>query len=104
MRKDYPITQGQLCHRTDDLMDEMTPRLKKRGLDKEEGLMFLNLGPAHPASHGTICTFVALDGESILCAVSEIGYLHRGFENRVKTILTIKLFLIPTASITALRF
>ena len=80
LRKDYPITQGQLCHRTDDLMDEMTPRLKKRGLDKEEGLMFLNLGPAHPASHGTIRTFVALDGESISCAVSEIGYLHRGFE------------------------
>lgn len=80
LRKDYPITKGQLCHRSDDLMDEMTPRLKKKGLDKEEGLMFLNLGPAHPASHGTIRNFVALDGESIVCAVSEIGYLHRGFE------------------------
>jgi len=80
LRKDYPITKGQLCHRSDDLMDEMTPLLKKKGLDKEESLMFLNLGPAHPASHGTIRTFVALDGEIIKCAVSEIGYLHRGFE------------------------
>ncbi|WP_438874154.1 NADH dehydrogenase (quinone) subunit D [Sulfurospirillum oryzae] len=80
LRKDYPITQGQLCHKSDDLMDEMTPRLKTKGYTSQEELMFLNLGPAHPASHGTIRTFVALDGENITCAVSEIGYLHRGFE------------------------
>lgn len=80
LRKDYPITQGQLCHKSDDLMDEMNPRLKTKGYTSQEELMFLNLGPAHPASHGTIRTFVALDGENITCAVSEIGYLHRGFE------------------------
>lgn len=80
LRKDYPITEGQVCHRSDDLMDEMTPRLKTKGYTSHEELMFLNLGPAHPASHGTIRTFVALDGENITCAVSEIGYLHRGFE------------------------
>jgi len=80
LRKDYPITKGQLCHKSDDLMDEMTPRLKTKGYTAHEELMFLNLGPAHPASHGTIRTFVALDGENIICAVSEIGYLHRGFE------------------------
>ena len=43
-------------------------------------LMFLNIGPAHPVSHGTLRTFVALDGETIAAAVAEIGYLHRGFE------------------------
>lgn len=80
LRKDYPITQGQLCHQSDTLMDEMTPRLKAKGYTSHEDLMFLNLGPAHPASHGTIRTFVALDGENITSAVSEIGYLHRGFE------------------------
>ena len=80
LRKDYPITQGQLCHQSDDLMDEMTPRLKTKGYTSHEELMFLNLGPAHPASHGTIRTFVALNGENISCAISEIGYLHRGFE------------------------
>ncbi|WP_331775440.1 NADH-quinone oxidoreductase subunit D [Sulfurospirillum sp. 1612] len=80
LRKDYPITKGQLCTQTDDLMDEMNPRLKEKGYDSAEDLMLLNLGPAHPASHGTIRTFVALEGESIVTAVSEIGYLHRGFE------------------------
>lgn len=43
-------------------------------------LMFLNIGPAHPVSHGTLRVFAALDGETIAAAVSEIGYLHRGFE------------------------
>ena len=80
LRKDYPITKGQLCHQTDDLMDEMAPKLKAKGHEKNEDLMFLNIGPAHPASHGTIRTFAALDGETVVCAVSEIGYLHRGFE------------------------
>jgi NADH dehydrogenase I D subunit len=48
--------------------------------DLHTDLMFLNLGPSHPASHGTLRAFVALDGETIAAAVTEIGYLHRGFE------------------------
>jgi len=80
LRKDYPKTKGQLCTKTDDLMDEMIPLLEKKGYKSHNDLMFLNLGPAHPASHGTIRSFVALDGETIVGAVSEIGYLHRGFE------------------------
>lgn len=80
LRKDYPITKGQWCTKTDDLMDEMIPKLEKKGYKSHNDLMFLNLGPAHPASHGTIRNFVALDGENIVSAVSEIGYLHRGFE------------------------
>lgn len=80
LRKDYPITQGQLCTKSDDLMDEMNKRLDEKGILDREDLMFLNLGPAHPASHGTIRSLVALEGESIISAVSEIGYLHRGFE------------------------
>lgn len=53
--------------------------------DLHTDLMFLNLGPSHPASHGTLRTFVALDGETIIAAVSEIGYLHRGFEKTTET-------------------
>ncbi len=48
--------------------------------DLHTDLMFLNMGPSHPASHGTLRTFVALDGETIMASVLEIGYLHRGFE------------------------
>lgn len=81
MRKDYEITKGQMCFKTQDMLDEIEPLLKQRGLDKErDNLMLLNLGPSHPASHGTIRTLVALDGEKIVAGAGEIGYLHRGFE------------------------
>ena len=43
-------------------------------------IMFLNIGPSHPATHGAIRILTALDGETILANVNEIGYLHRGFE------------------------
>ncbi len=63
-------------------MDEMLPLLKSKGYTDEEiaDLMLLNVGPSHPASHGTIRNFVALEGETIAACVTEIGYLHRGFE------------------------
>ena len=81
LRKDYEITKGQYCTESQDMMDEMKPLLDERGLDSErDDLMILNLGPSHPASHGTIRTLVALDGEKILAGASEVGYLHRGFE------------------------
>ncbi len=81
LRRDYPIDRRQTCTVTQDMMDEMQPALEDRGLDpKRDHLMLLNLGPSHPASHGTIRTLVALDGEKIVAGVSEIGYLHRGFE------------------------
>lgn len=42
--------------------------------------MLVNIGPSHPATHGALRTQVALDGEQIVQAASEIGYLHRCFE------------------------
>ena len=81
LRKDYEITKGQYCTTSQDLMDEMKPLLDARNLDmNKDDLMIVNLGPSHPASHGTIRTLAALDGEKIVAAAAEIGYLHRGFE------------------------
>jgi NADH-quinone oxidoreductase subunit D/NADH-quinone oxidoreductase subunit C/D len=51
--------------------------------DKLE-LLTVNMGPSHPATHGTLRIFTALDGENIVAAVGEIGYLHRGFEKMVE--------------------
>jgi len=90
LRKSYPITKGQFLYEVDDLIDEMNNRLLSKDIvcklddgafsDCNKDLMFLNIGPSHPASHGTIRSYVALDGETVEAAVSEIGYLHRGFE------------------------
>lgn len=43
-------------------------------------LMTLNIGPSHPATHGALRLCVQLDGETIVQARVEIGYLHRAFE------------------------
>jgi NADH-quinone oxidoreductase subunit D len=42
--------------------------------------MLLNVGPSHPAMHGVIRILTYLDGETVVKAEVEIGYLHRGFE------------------------
>ncbi|MDA3961572.1 MAG: NADH dehydrogenase (quinone) subunit D [Planctomycetota bacterium] len=47
-------------------------------------LMTINLGPSHPATHGTLRAFCALDGETVSAAACEMGYLHRGFEKMVE--------------------
>src|SRR5215468_3160080 len=43
-------------------------------------VMEIQMGPSHPASHGTIKFNLRLDGETIIDVDVEIGYLHRGFE------------------------
>ena len=42
--------------------------------------MLLNIGPTHPAMHGIVRIITELDGETVVGADVEIGYLHRAFE------------------------
>jgi NADH-quinone oxidoreductase subunit D len=42
--------------------------------------MTLNIGPQHPATHGTLRIVVQLDGEQVVSAEPIIGYMHRGYE------------------------
>ena len=42
--------------------------------------MMLNMGPSHPAMHGTVRIVLELSGETIVKSDVQIGYLHRGFE------------------------
>lgn len=54
--------------------------------DEDEALeipadpMRLNMGPSHPAMHGTIRMVLDLDGETVMNVDVQPGYLHRGFE------------------------
>ncbi len=48
--------------------------------DPSDEIMELQMGPSHPASHGTIKFNLKLDGERIVDCDVEVGYLHRGFE------------------------
>ena len=47
---------------------------------EQEFLYTLNFGPQHPATHTTLRLILTLDGETIVKAVPDIGYLHSGFE------------------------
>lgn len=55
----------------------MTFRIQEEA--RKESLL-LNMGPSHPAMHGTTRIMLELDGEKILNCELEMGYLHRGFE------------------------
>jgi NADH-quinone oxidoreductase subunit D len=46
---------------------------------KQDSLL-INMGPSHPAMHGTVRMLVALDGETVRDLDIEVGFLHRGFE------------------------
>jgi len=47
--------------------------------DYDESVI-VNIGPSHPATHGTIQVIAALDGEKVQRVDVHCGYLHRGFE------------------------
>ncbi|MHC5538144.1 NADH dehydrogenase (quinone) subunit D [Singulisphaera rosea] len=50
------------------------------GAESKQFTWTLNFGPQHPATHTTLRLILELDGERIVKATPDIGYLHSGFE------------------------
>ncbi|HWB01021.1 MAG TPA: NADH-quinone oxidoreductase subunit D [Pirellulales bacterium] len=48
--------------------------------EAQDYLWTLNFGPQHPATHTTLRLVLKLDGERVVDAMPDIGYLHSGFE------------------------
>ena len=71
MRKDYPTATRHVL--------KEPKKLLLRVPEGTEG-MVVNIGPSHPAMHGTFRVQARLDGETIADAEAEIGYMHRNFE------------------------
>jgi NADH-quinone oxidoreductase subunit D len=46
--------------------------------------MLLNMGPQHPSTHGVLRLLLELDGEIIVNAIPDIGYLHTGVEKNME--------------------
>src|SRR6059058_3138210 len=73
---------------------------------EQEFLYTLNFGPQHPATHTTLRLILTLDGETVVKAVPDIGYLHSGFEklgedldfNQYVTIVDRMNYISPTAN------
>jgi NADH-quinone oxidoreductase subunit D len=61
-------------------MEPLDLELDESELELPAEPMHLNMGPSHPAMHGTVRIVLELSGETIVKADVQIGYLHRGFE------------------------
>jgi len=46
----------------------------------QEERVILSMGPQHPSTHGVLRLVLELDGETVVRAMYDIGYLHTGFE------------------------
>src|SRR5262249_8985328 len=71
MRKDYPTAERDVLKHPKEML-----------LKVPEGseLAVVNIGPSHPAMHGTFRLQALMDGETIVDSEAEIGYMHRNFE------------------------
>jgi NADH-quinone oxidoreductase subunit C/D len=83
LRKDYEADQQQHCRTSLPIHFDHEPG--RRGDVMSENLVPINIGPSHPAMHGTLRVMAELDGETIVRANCEIGYLHRCFEKMAET-------------------
>jgi len=99
LRKDFPTEGKGWRSRFDFLpkLDEPPMELKEAEVPEEEKQAFragtvpssygrrteellLNMGPQHPSTHGVLRVVLELDGERIMKATPDLGYLHRGVE------------------------
>jgi NADH-quinone oxidoreductase subunit C/D len=77
LRKDYAATNNQPLDESEDIYFEPDPTLTEEQRSSRE---WVNIGPSHPATHGTLRVMTELEGEVIRRSKLEIGYLHRCFE------------------------
>ena len=94
LRKDYPKEKrqpliGPGSRRGASVGDEhpyavdLPPPSSKGTLGTD--LMRIQLGPSHPATHGTVRIVLDLDGETVVNADVQVGFLHRGFEKECES-------------------
>lgn len=81
LRKDYAADLQQHCTEALPIHFDNDPSYVDDGRD----LVPLNIGPSHPATHGTLRVMVQLDGEKVHRANVELGFLHRCFEKMAET-------------------
>ena len=95
LRKDYPKEKRQPLIGPGATQRSAVTSIRYRRTCRRRGtitracsapsLMRVQLGPSHPATHGTVRIIVELDGEPIVDADVQVGYLHRGFEKECES-------------------
>ncbi len=82
LRKDYRADHNQPLSESQDIYFEPDPSISEDDVRKRE---WINIGPSHPATHGTLRIMAEIEGEVIKRSKLEIGYLHRCFEKMAET-------------------
>ena len=77
-----------MAHADEREIEELSPEEDASELEAhlQTRRMMINLGPSHPAMHGTVRMRVELEGETIVRADPEIGFLHRGFQKSCENV------------------
>ena len=60
--------------------NKLTPFFENLNFERDDNTMVINFGPQHPSAHGQLRLVLELDGEQVVKAYPDIGYLHRGIE------------------------
>ncbi|MEA2028940.1 MAG: NADH dehydrogenase (quinone) subunit D [Campylobacterota bacterium] len=60
--------------------NKLTPFFENLNFERDDNVMVINFGPQHPSAHGQLRLVLELDGELVVKAYPDIGYLHRGIE------------------------
>jgi NADH-quinone oxidoreductase subunit D len=60
----------------------LTPEI----VSQEGNAMVLSMGPQHPSTHGVLQIMLEIEGESVIKAECEIGYLHTGIEKNMENL------------------
>ena len=85
LRKDYPANRQQHCKEALPIHFDQAKPGEKSIDSTDKDLVPLNIGPSHPATHGTLRIMAELDGEKVHRSNVELGYLHRCFEKMAET-------------------
>ncbi len=60
--------------------NRLKPFFENLSFDRDDNTMVVNFGPQHPSAHGQLRLILELQGEEVVKAHPDVGYLHRGME------------------------
>ena len=69
------------------LPNRLKPFYENIAFEKDDNRMIVNFGPNHPSAHGLLNLILELQGETVLKATPNIGFLHRGVEKMAENMI-----------------
>lgn len=85
-----PVGQLHLLPHLDSVLRmsevRMAETADERIDDENDQTMLMNMGPAHPSTHGVLRLMLELDGETVVRSKPVVGYLHTGMEKQAEAL------------------